>query len=187
VRSLTLCELTSNDLGQPPIGCYRLMVRAEQSVAFLLLACQPPPGGSACAVAWRSRPHPVVLGRLNGRDGRVKPVPPIRRGLDTGPCDPGDDPWATGPVTGRRRIGARSGLDVGSPTFDHRRGRDRDTPPHAPTGADTGGTHSQPGYLRELSTGSAMATDTPIDLGRPVEPDPGTSGVPTHVGTHGDH
>jgi len=83
VRSLTLCELTSNDLGQPPIGCYRLMVRAEQSVAFLLLACQPPPGSSACAVAWRSRPHPVVLDRLNGRDGRVKPVPPIRRGLDT--------------------------------------------------------------------------------------------------------
>jgi len=62
-------------------------------------------------------PIPVVLAALIGRDGRVKPEPPIRRPTRL-------DPDVTVTIMldtaryGGRRIGARSGLEAAIPTAD---------------------------------------------------------------------
>ena len=83
-------------LSHAVVGCYTAATGTRQPKLRL--------HGSAA-------PIPVVLGRLNGRDGRVEPEPPIRRPSELTFCD-GEDHGPTAPRRRRRRIGARSGLDA---------------------------------------------------------------------------
>ena len=72
--------------GMPARARQKRVSRAEPRCGRLLHGCYRNPVAQPVASHGAAAPIPVVLGRLNGRDGRVKPEPPIRRPLRTGPA-----------------------------------------------------------------------------------------------------
>jgi len=104
-----VCDVCDG-LGHAVVGCYTAATGTRQRNLWAGMA-QPPP-------------FPVVLGRLNGRDGRVQPEPPIRWPLRTGPTCHSDDHCRQHHPGGAGGSGrAKRGLDADSPTFDHWRRR----------------------------------------------------------------